>query len=128
MIILYEGDNDLASGKSPQDVAAAFDELLKIVRADLPTTPLVATGCKPSPKRWALIDKQRELNRLLADRCTKDSHATFLDVEQSMLATDGQPKPDIFKADKLHMNAAGYEIWTALLRPVIDKQVAAAKP
>jgi lysophospholipase L1-like esterase len=28
-----------------------------------------------------------------------------------MLGDDGKPKPDIFIADRLHMNAAGYAIW-----------------
>jgi lysophospholipase L1-like esterase len=126
-IVLYEGDNDLASGKSPQEVANSFDELLKLVRADLPTTPLVVIGSNPSPKRWSLIEKQRELNRLLAARCEQDGHATFLDVEQAMLAADGKPQAEIFKADQLHMNPAGYEIWTALLRPILDKHASAAK-
>ena len=92
LIVLYEGDNDLAAKEPPEQVAADFDELLKIIRADLPTTPLVVIGAKPSPKRWAMIDQQRQLNRLLAERCAKDGHATFLDVEKPMLGADGQPK------------------------------------
>ena len=77
VIVLYEGDNDLGAKKTPEQVAADFDALLKIVRADLPTTPLIVIGCKPSPKRWALIEQQRMLNKLLAARCEKDGHCTF---------------------------------------------------
>jgi lysophospholipase L1-like esterase len=29
-----------------------------------------------------------------------------------MLGPDGQPRPDLFVADNLHMNEAGYAIWT----------------
>jgi lysophospholipase L1-like esterase len=118
-IVLYEGDNDLAAKETPDQVAADFDQLLKIVRADLPTTPLVVIGAKPSPKRWAIIDQQRQLNRLLAERCTKDGHATFLDVEKPMLGTDGQPKANIFRDDNLHLNAEGYKLWTSLLSPLV---------
>ena len=119
LIVLYEGDNDLAAKKTPEQVAADFDELLKTVRTDLPTTPLVVIGTKPSPKRWAIIDQQRQLNRLLAERCTKDGHATFLDVEKPMLGDDGRPKAVLFRDDNLHLNAEGYKLWNSLLTPLL---------
>jgi len=119
LIVLYEGDNDLNAGKSPQQVVADFDEFLKVVRTELPTTTLVVIGMKPSPSRWKLIEQQRETNRLLAERCAKDGKARFLDVEQPMLGSDGQPKPEIFRADKLHLNDEGYKIWNELLRPLL---------
>jgi lysophospholipase L1-like esterase len=119
LIVLYEGDNDLNAGKLPTQVASDFDEFLKIVRAELPITPLVVIGMKPSPSRWKLIEQQREANRLLAERCSQDGRARFLDVERPMLGSDGQPKPDIFRADKLHLNDEGYKIWNELLRPLL---------
>ena len=119
LIVLYEGDNDLNAGKSPEQVAADFDEFLKVVRRELPTTPLIVIGMKPSPARWKLIEYQREANRLLADRCAKDGKCRFLDVEKPMLGSDGQPKAEIFRADKLHLNDEGYKLWNALLRPLL---------
>jgi hypothetical protein len=32
-----------------------------------------------------------------------------------MLGADGKPRPEIFRDDKLHMNAAGYEIWKKII-------------
>ena len=119
LIVLYEGDNDLDAMESPEQVAADFDELLKVIRADLPTTPLVVIGAKPSPKRWAIIDQQRALNRLLAERCAKDGHATFLDVEKPMLGADGQPNASLFREDNLHLSAEGYKLWIHLLAPLL---------
>ena len=110
------------------DVAADFDELLKIVRAALPATPLVVIGTKPSPKRWAIIDQQRALNRLLAERCMKDGHATFLDVEKPMLDANGKPKLDLFRDDNLHLNAEGYKLWTTLLAPHLTASAVTSKP
>ncbi len=123
-IVLYEGDNDLAAKETPEQVAADFEAFLKLVRAELPRVPLVVIGCKPSPKRWAIIDQQRELNRLLAERCKRDGHTTFLDVEKPMLTAAGQPKVELFREDMLHLNAAGYALWTSLVRPLIDARAA----
>jgi lysophospholipase L1-like esterase len=120
LIVLYEGDNDLNAGKSPQQVAADFDEFLKVVRSDLAMTPLIVIGMKPSPSRWKLIEQQREANRLLADRCAKDGKCRFLDVEKPMLGSDGQPRPELFRADKLHLNDDGYKLWNSLLRPLVS--------
>jgi lysophospholipase L1-like esterase len=117
LIVLYEGDNDLNAGKTPEQVAADFDALLKTVRADLPKAPLIAIGCKPSPSRWKLIDEQRALNRLLAQRCAADGHAKLLDVEKSMLDERGQPRAELFNKDRLHLNSAGYQVWSGLLAP-----------
>jgi lysophospholipase L1-like esterase len=122
LIVLYEGDNDLNARKTPEQVAADFDELLKTLRAELPTTPLLVIGCKPSPSRWKLIEQQRQLNRLLADRCQKDGLATFLDVEKPMLGADGQPREDLFRIDKLHLNDAGYAVWNGLVAPHVAKK------
>ncbi|HEX5103610.1 MAG TPA: SGNH/GDSL hydrolase family protein [Pirellulaceae bacterium] len=118
-IVLYEGDNDLNANKSPEQVAADFEALRKIVRGDLPGAKLIVIGCKPSPSRWKLIEKQRELNRLLAARCAVDEHAAFVDIEQPMLGTDGQPREELFRADKLHLSDAGYELWNSLVQPLI---------
>lgn len=123
IVVLYEGDNDLGSRKTPQQVAADFDALLKSLRADLPEAKLVVIGVKPSPSRWKLIDQQREANRLLAERCQSDKHATFLDVEKPMLGADGQPREELFRADKLHLNEAGYALWNSLLAPLLAQKV-----
>ncbi len=38
-----------------------------------------------------------------------------------MLAADGNPIPDIFIQDKLHMNAKGYAIWQKIIAPYLLK-------
>ena len=35
--------------------------------------------------------------------------------------SDGMPLPEIFLADKLHMNAKGYAIWQKKIRPYLLK-------
>lgn len=35
----------------------------------------------------------------------------FADLAESMLGSDGNPLPDIFRTDGLHLNEKGYAIW-----------------
>ena len=46
----------------------------------------------------------------------------FEDADKVILDREGRPLPDIWLADKLHMNAKGYRHWTQLLRPILAKQ------
>ena len=48
MIVLYAGDNDLASGRSPEQVADEFKEFVERVRRDLPAVRIAFMSIKPS--------------------------------------------------------------------------------
>ena len=44
-----------------------------------------------------------------------------------MMGPDGHPK-DLFVSDGLHMNSAGYGIWTKAVRPVMEREMKADRP
>src|SRR5688572_28291176 len=64
-IVLYAGDNDIARGRSPEQVAADFRALVEKVHAQLPKTKIYYLAVKPSPSRWHLSPQGREANRLI---------------------------------------------------------------
>ena len=37
-----------------------------------------------------------------------------------MLLPDGQPNPEIYSADRLHMNEKGYALWTGIVAPYLQ--------
>ena len=43
----------------------------------------------------------------------------FIDIFPAMLDASGQPRPELFVADRLHMNADGYAIWTKIVGPFL---------
>jgi hypothetical protein len=45
-----------------------------------------------------------------------------------MMGADGTPQPDIFVADKLHMNEKGYAIWKRVVGEHLQKIVAKDSP
>jgi lysophospholipase L1-like esterase len=38
-----------------------------------------------------------------------------------MLDAEGAPRGDLYRWDGLHMRAEGYAIWTAILKPVLER-------
>ncbi len=53
-VVVYEGDNDLATGspKTPEMVAADFRKFVQIVHGALPETWIYIVAIKPSKLRW----------------------------------------------------------------------------
>ena len=120
MVVLYAGDNDLSVGVKPEQVAQDFADFVKTIRAKLPEATIVYLSIKPSPARWKLADKAREANRLIAEKCAAGDRLKFVDVFTPMLGADGQPRPELFVKDNLHMNAAGYDLWNQLVEPLLE--------
>lgn len=121
IIVLYAGDNDLAAGKSPAQIRADWLAFVNKARAALPKVFIAYIAIKPSPARSALLEKAREANDLIAATIKKDRRLAFIDVFTPMLGSDGQPRPELFLADKLHLNSRGYNLWASTLRPVLEK-------
>lgn len=119
VVVVYAGDNDLANGKSPQDILQSFKELVKLVHASLPTTRIAFVSIKPSLARWSMSDSIRATNRLVKDFVASDERLSYVDIFTAMLGTGGLPRPDLFDRDSLHMNAAGYKIWKRHIEPVV---------
>lgn len=119
VIVFYAGDNDVANGKTPERVAADFDELVAWVHRELPDTRIVFVSIKPSTQRWALADAMRRANELVRELATRDPLVDFVDVWPVMLGVDGRPRAELFVEDGLHLSRAGYREWTELVRPFL---------
>jgi len=118
-VVLYEGDNDLEEGRTPARIAGDVAEFLARLRTTIPLARVVCLSVKPSPSRWKLAPQVRETNKLLQAVVAQDTMATFVDVYTPMLGADGRPRPELFRADSLHMTPAGYAIWRETLAPAL---------
>ena len=119
LIVIYSGDNDLAEGLTPREVAADFATLVAWIDRELPETKVIMLSIKPSESRWELVQAQREANRRIEAICAEDPELRYVDVAACLLADDGRPNPAYFDEDQLHLNDAGYELWTTRLREVL---------
>lgn len=119
VIVLYEGDNDIAAGRTPEQVRDDYDAFARLVHDSLPGTRLVFVSIKPSPIRWSMADRMRVANSLVAAAVAQDPLARYVDVFGPMLGANGRPRPELFRDDSLHMTAAGYAIWRERIGPVI---------
>jgi lysophospholipase L1-like esterase len=118
-IVIYSGENDIAAGKTPAQVLADFKTLFTAIRQKLPNTPVAYIAMKPSPSRAGKLAQVKEGNLLISSFLKTQKKATYIDVFNKMLGEDGQPRPELFLPDNLHMNEQGYNIWTQTIKPYL---------
>lgn len=120
-VLLYAGDNDLAQGRSPLQVMQDFAAFAATVRAALPQTRISFISIKPSPARARLLERAQRANAMVQAWLRTQSNVDYIDVFTPMLDAAGQPRAELFLADRLHLNAEGYQLWhdviTAQLQP-----------
>ena len=121
MILVYEGDNDLAAGESPETVFEDFKIFADKVKNQLPNSKVGYCSIRPSIARTNMRDKQVQANLLIQDFCNKNSGFYFIDIYKEYFLPNGVLIPDVFVADKLHLNKKGYEIWTKATRKFLKK-------
>ena len=116
-IFIYEGDNDLHFGKSPEEILASMDSLITLIRTKISSkVQIYLISPKPSISRWHLKAKYEEYNKKLQAFVSSRNKVYFIDVWSPSLDAEGNVVKDIFLEDGLHMNERGYTIWAKEIR------------
>ena len=115
VIVLYAGDNDIGGGHTAQQVFDNFKVFSNLVAKRLPEAKLVFIAIKPSVTRWGLALEMHEANREIEKYSKRQSHISYANIWNPMLSDEGKPRPELFIADGLHLNAEGYKIWARVV-------------
>jgi lysophospholipase L1-like esterase len=121
VILVYEGDNDLAQGRSPKQILAGFELFCAKVHAIVPGTHIAFIAIKPSIARRRLMKRAANTNTQIAQFCETDARLSFIDTYHPMLDAEGEPRSELFDADNLHLNRQGYALWTEVIRRHLDR-------
>lgn len=120
-IFLRAGGNDLWAGKLPEEVFADFKNFVTTVHEKLPETDIYFISLSPSLARWKQKDQEKALNTMVEQFIGQKPHLKYIETYSVVLGADGQPRPELFVADKLHFNAEGYKLLAAAVRPHLPK-------
>lgn len=121
VVVLYEGDNDVASGKSNDQVFEDYLEFTDRLTSDFPDARLVFVPIKPSSSRWELWPQMKEANQRIKEQMSKNDQFYYVDLATPILGSDGTPDDSLFLDDLLHLNEDGYAKWNAAIRPVLEE-------
>jgi hypothetical protein len=118
--VLYEGDNDVASGKSNDQVFEDYLEFTDRLMSDFPDVRLVFVPIKPSGSRWDLWPQMKEANQRIKEHMSENDQFYYVDLASPILGSDGTPDNSLFLDDLLHLNEDGYAKWNTAIRPTLE--------
>ena len=125
-LILYAADNDLDQGASPERALGLFRQFMERIRGHFPALPIGYVSIKPSPVRFTNIANIRRTNGLIQAAISEYPGVTYLDLFSPMLSPTGAARPELFTEDGLHMNSAGYALWSREIGAWLDAPSASA--
>lgn len=120
-VVIYSGENDIAIDQtSALETLNRFAAFFTRIRIKYPQTAVLYVSMKMSPSRMQNAETVQHANTLIKDFLSAYTNTQFVDVNSKML-NNGQPRPELFLEDMLHMNQAGYDIWIKELTPYLLK-------
>jgi len=121
LIILNVGGNDVHNGRTPAQVLSDFKAFVARVRAVQPDVPIAFSSTTPGPARWQEAAQRIQTNQLLKDYIATQPHLLYIDLWDAMLTPDGKPREDLWVADRVHPNHAGYRLRVRMMRPLLGE-------
>ena len=120
-VFIYEGDNDIWAGEEVAVILTSLDNIVNRLQLINPKTEIFLIGAKPSPSRWEKKANYEIFNQKLSEYCLAKEGVNFVDTWKALTDQEGNPRPELFIQDQLHLNAVGYEIWTEIFKPFFEK-------
>jgi lysophospholipase L1-like esterase len=122
-IVVFAGTNDVAAGEDSDTVFQDFRCLVQ--RA--PDVPIVYIGITPTPSRWSSWETSNAVNERVEAFAAVHPRVFYADVAEAFLQTGSPPASELFVEDQLHLSAAGYALWTAVIKPVLKQALPPAR-
>jgi lysophospholipase L1-like esterase len=116
-IVIFVGSNDVTpqQTRSVDTMTARFKAMMKAVREQHPDAPVYYIAITPSPLRWTIWGEAMAINGAIQTLISLMPNTHYIDTGQALM-NNGEPDPDNYVSDKLHLSAKGYDIWAEIIR------------
>jgi lysophospholipase L1-like esterase len=121
-IVLLIGGNDLSALQPTDQTARNIGRMLDAIRAQNPALPVILCTLPPrdSPKAPIKHSELVKLNASIKKLAAEHKNVELLDLFPLFETDGGQPKPELFTADRLHISPAGYKVLSDALNAKLE--------
>jgi lysophospholipase L1-like esterase len=115
-IYLLIGINDIGRGDVDSLILARYNMLLTRFHKDLPGTQIFVNSILPTSAKWSNCPREKiiRLNEQIQEM-TESFQYNWINIYLLFAGPDGYIR-DAFTNDGLHLNQAGYEVWSSQLQ------------
>ena len=123
MVVCFVANDISGSPKdgTPKEILQLFKRFVKQVRAKHPQVPIMQIAITPTQSRWKYWEEINQVNEMIKAYCEKTTNLYYIDTVPTFLNSNGQPVSEWFIQDQLHLNEAGYAVWSKLIRFAIEE-------
>jgi lysophospholipase L1-like esterase len=115
-VMLMIGTNNTGPNTGPE-IAEGVGAVVLEMRRDFPDAKILLLAIFPRATPGDPVrDKIAEVNRIIS-KLDDQQHVFYLDIGSKFLDDKGVFLPDSFRADNLHPQAKGYDIWGEAVQP-----------
>lgn len=120
VVVYYCGSNDVNAGETAEAIAGNFRKFAERVHAKLPKTKVLFASILKAPQKkdkWNVVD---DANKLIRTYCGSDPRLQYVDINGVVVeASNGNPRPELYREDMLHYRPVAYFGFTAVIRPLL---------
>ncbi|HVY92156.1 MAG TPA: GDSL-type esterase/lipase family protein [Bryobacteraceae bacterium] len=114
-VMLMIGTNNMGANTAPE-IAEGVGAVVLELRNDFPNAKILLLAIFPRGLPGdPLREKIAQTNQIIS-RLDDQKHVFYLDIGKNFLDEKGAFLPDSFRADNLHPQAKGYDIWGAAVK------------
>lgn len=117
-VFIYEGDNDIWVSVGVADILTSLDNIVTRLHLINPEMEIFLIGAKPSPSRWEKKASYLIFNQKLSEYCLAKEKVEYVDTWKALTDSSGNPRPELYLQDQLHLNEEGYKIWASIFKPL----------
>ena len=107
--------------KSPQEVVKLVEYIVGVSQKHQPNAKVVLIAVTPTRNRWKVWEQTKAVNAAIEEFCTQKEGVFFVPTESYFLNAQGEPREELFVADKLHLNRDGYRLWGQIIASHLEK-------
>ncbi len=100
----------------PDQVAEWFRMVAEVALRHQPEAEVFYVEVTPTPSRWHAWNAIKEVNSVIRTLCQGHPRLHYIATTARFLDERGEPRPDYFVGDRLHLNETGYAIWAELIK------------
>lgn len=127
-VVIFVANDISGNDRDPNadEVTQRFVRLLNFIRSKDATIPVFWLEVTPTEKRWQVWPNIESATSGIRQVLANDANAHFIGTAGAYLGPDGKPIASLFVADKLHLNATGYNVWAKLIKAKLHECLGAA--
>ncbi|WP_182870190.1 GDSL-type esterase/lipase family protein [Rhodopirellula sp. JC639] len=121
-IVMFVGNGVVGKedDHTPDQIEALARHIVAVSQQHQPDAPFFLIEITPCESRFDAWPKIRAVNARLREIALSTPNTYFIPTASHYLKADGTPRAELFVDDRLHLNDAGYELWSKLIRRRLD--------